>query len=47
MVGTSESRGLNPGKPNPGHPVSLAFLPELFAWGCNKNKESKHFIGRR
>lgn len=35
---SGRAEALAPGKPNPGHPVSLAFLPDLFAWGCNKNK---------
>lgn len=33
-----QNRGLSPGKPSPGHPVSPAFLADLFAWGYNKNK---------
>lgn len=44
----SESKGLSPGKPNPGHPVSLAFLPgSCLPGAATKTRQRKHFIGRR
>ena len=34
----SESKGLSPGKPNPGHPVSLAFIPGSVCLGLQQKQ---------
>lgn len=41
----SESKGLSPGKPNPGHPVSLSFLPGSVCLGLQQKqgKENIHW----
>lgn len=43
----SESKGLSPGKPNPGHPVSLAFLPGSVCLGLQQKqgKENTSLAG--
>lgn len=47
MVGITESKGLSPGKPNPGHPVSLAFLPGSVCLGLQQKqgKENTSLAG--
>lgn len=39
----SESKGLSSGKPSPGHPVSLAFLPGSVCLGLQQ-KQGKEYI---